>query len=283
MLAVPMLLRVPTDAPDLATAVARAEEGDEIRIEGVVVGGVTIDKKITLSGGERDSAPEGWGVVRGGGPRALILAGDVQVHNLRVENAAGHGIRIETGAPVLLDLRLDVAETALGIVGDATPAVGDCEVVRCNNGILVIGTARPRVLGARITAAGGGVVVREEGGGSFVNLTLVTGRFAAVEVADDANPRFLGVNIHAATGGVFVRDRAHPVLQDVTVNRSGLAGLEVTGAANPEVRGLAVQDCGGAGLHLHGDARGTYVGVEIRTSVLAVRLSHGTSDGVSVV
>ena len=269
MLAAWMLLRVPADAPDLAAAVERAQDGDEIRIEGVVAGGVTIGKRVTLSGGARGDAPETWGVVRGGGPRALILTGPVVVRNLRVENPVGHGIRIEAGTPMVSEVRLDVAETAFGIVGDAAPVLDRCEVARCNNGILVLGTARPHVSDLRVTAAGGGIVVRERGAGRFVRHLLVTGRFAAVEVADDAAPDLSAIEIYAATGAVFVRDRGRPTLTTITVHRCGLAGLEVTGQANPDVRGLTIVDCGGAGLHLHGDARGTYVDIVIRAAVLA--------------
>lgn len=252
-------LHVPADHPDLAAALAAAEAGDTIRIEGVTPGGVRVEKAVTLTGG----------VVRGGGPRALVLAADARVIDLRVENPEGHGLRVDAGQPHLEGVVADVQETAFVVAGDAAPLWRRCRVARARNGMLLLDRAAPTVEGLEVTASGGGLVFRDHAGGRFHAVALTTGSFAAVEIGGEAAPTLSRLRIQAATGGVFLRGACRPTLRELEVVRAGLTGVEATDDADPTVDGARVRDTGGSALFLHGRARGTWMALDLASAGLA--------------
>lgn len=247
-------LRVPADLPDLPSALAAARDGDLIEIEGVVTGGVRVEKAVTLAGG----------TVRGGGLRAVVLAADARLVDLRVENPEGHGVRVEAGAPTLERVTVAVKETALAALGEARPVVRAVTVARCNNGFLSFEGATPAVSGLQVYAAGGGLVFRDRAAGAWRAVGLVTGSFAAVECGGETAPLFEDLELRGATGGVYVHGRARPVFRGLRVLATGYAGVEATGEADPTVDGATLRETRGSGLYLHGQSRGTWMDVDVQ-------------------
>lgn len=273
-----MAVRIPGDHPDLASALAAG--ADDIIVAGVVVGGLTIDRPLRLRG-------ENGAVVRGGGLRVLVLEADVEVSGLRIENPDGKGITVRSGAPLLRDLRVSVSDVGLAFDGGSRALVQRCAIERSSNGVYVGGRAAPEVDGLSIIATGGGMVFRQAASGSFRDVQIVSGAFAAVETNDEATPEFERLHVHTAgTGGLFLHGQSRPGFRGVRIDRSGLSSVEIAEDAAPRLEGIAVEGSGGSGFYLHGSCAPRIVDAVVRrpqmAGVEAKDAADPTVDGLRI-
>ncbi|NOY25558.1 MAG: hypothetical protein GXP62_06765 [Oligoflexia bacterium] len=303
----PVAVRVPADFPDLAQALASGAA--EIVIDGVVSGGLEIDRPVSISG-----TP--GAVLRAEAGICLVLSADVLLRDLRIENTTQHGVIVHRGAPTLERCVFAVGDTAIGCDGQSRPRLHACRVERCLTGLFVTEKAAPVVQDLDIVATGGGMLFASNALGHLAQVSVVSGQFAAVEVRDQAAPVFDGlvvltaetsalflhdsaaaqfsklqvqrtggvaieimdrstatlrsVRIEGAAGsGVFVHGQARPVLKDIEIVASGLSAIEAAESADPTIDGLSIIEPRGSGLFLHDHSRGTWLDVRVQGAALA--------------
>jgi hypothetical protein len=281
-------LHIPGQHANLKEALAVAQAGDTIEIEGVAEQPfLDIDKPLTIRGG----------TIRGTEAVVMRLNADVVVQGCTIDNPNGHGIVCMSASPSLLDLRFKVRETAIACGGDSRPTIERVKAPSCRIGLSAQGTAAPQADDLVITSSGSGLFFTGQASGRLNQVAIASGQMAGVEISGEASPTLVGVAVVASgAGGFFVNGKARPTLKGCLAQRLRLAGLEVRDEADPQVDGFLVQESHGGGLFLHGTSTGTYlevhvkgcalVGIEVsedaRPELERTTLEEGASGGIWV-
>ena len=291
-----MRVRVPRDCATLADALATG--ADRIVLQGVVElpaggAGAIVDRPVQITGG----------TLRGQGGWALLIGADVVLADTRIENPDGHGVRIVAGAPTLSNVELSVGGVAGVCEGTSRPVLRRVVVTDAENGWLLREDSAPDGDELAVKATGSALVVTDRAAGHLARVALVSGdTFACVEGRGQATTQLAGLTVLSAGCGalhffedcavtvdgghiqesgtsgtrfpaVETRERAAPTLRDLRVDNSGGRGFFVHGEARPVLRSVAVSGCGGAGMEVQG-------GVVLDVSGLSV--SEAAGAGVVV-
>jgi len=272
-----MRVRVPRDCATLADALASG--ADRIVVKGVVelpagAAGALIDRPVQITGGTL-RAQGGW---------ALIIGADVVLADVRIENPTGHGVRIVAGAPVLSNVELAVQGVAGVCEGQSRPQLRRVVVVGAENGWLLREDCAPDGDELAVKATGSALVLTDRASGHLARLALMSGdQFACVEARGRASTRLAGLTVLSAGCGALhfyedsavaidgghiqksgtadarfpaieARERSQPTLRGLRIDNSGGRGFFVHGEARPVLREVALSGVGGAGMEVQGEA-----------------------------
>ena len=269
-------VRVPGDQPDLASALAAG--ATSIALEGTVAGGLQVSGPVHIQGGRIEGPADGY---------VLELSGDVQLEGVTIVSAQGKGLKLTGGSPRVTGCTLEVGGLAMAATGDATPVLRNVQVSRCGNGLLCEDTAAPDVDQLVVVSGGSCVLCNNASSGTFRNLGLVGGAFAAVQVSDAARPHFEGVAVAMAQrGAIFIRGTSAPTMEQVVVQQCGLAAVEICDEATPKLSAALLQKASGSGIFVRDQARPTIGGVRIEGCALSgievKDTANPTVDGLEV-
>ena len=268
-----MRVRVPRDRPTLAAALATG--ADRIVLQGVVelppgAAGAILSRPVHISGG----------TLRAHGEWALVVGEGVRLSGVRIENPEGHGVRLVAGAPVLEDLELEVQGVAGVCEGHARPVLRRVVVDGAENGWLLREDTAPDGDELAVRARGSAVVVADRAAGHLARLALMSGdRFACVEAHGQSRTTFSGLTVlSAGCGALHVYGESRVSVQGGHIQASGTAdgrypAIEVRERAAPTVAELVVDQSGGRGFFVHGEARPT---------LRSVRVAQAAGNGVEV-
>jgi len=244
----------------ISHAVGVAQPGDEIVVEhGSYPETVTIDKRLDLTG--RGAKIDASGKVNG-----LVITGagaaGSKIEDLRVENAIGEGILVQSTSHILLEHN-SVENNDQGHDTSVTPECAPQGNVPgdCGEALHLIGVADSRVIGNRIAHNIGGILITDETGPSHGNLILHN-------VSSD-NGEDCGITLPSHNPNA-VADPSQAGVYDnwVIGNRSvrnGGAGIGMfapapgTASYDNHVIGNTTLDNGEAGIAIHAHAPGQNV------------------------
>ncbi|WP_285680322.1 right-handed parallel beta-helix repeat-containing protein [Actinoplanes sp. NBRC 103695] len=145
------------------------------------------------------------------------------------------------------------------VVTGGTPVLEDCELRSIGgHGIVVSGSARPRVRRTRVRSAGGhGILFVEDGAGDFAECRVEGTGAAAVAVGDRARPTIEGG--HFAGGdeaGLLFTGTAGGHVRGAVVS-GGRVAVALTGSAAPTLEDVTARDCAEHGIQVAEQARPT--------------------------
>jgi hypothetical protein len=259
-----MSVRVPQDHPTLAAALETGAE--HILLEGEHEGEtLVLDRPVHIEGVGEGSSYTVTGTF------ICICSADARIENLRLVNLQGHGIRAkDSAAPAFHGLTIHVGGVALAADGQTRPELRSCKIERCGNGMELRGQTVPDVDEVLIVAGKGCMVFHDQSAGTFRNMGLLSGAFAAVETLGTSAPIFeTGAIAGSGGGGFFVHGESKPRVAGFVFQNIKLAAVEVTEQADPIFDGLQISDTYGSALFIHGQAAGTYMDVTVRGPVVA--------------
>jgi F-box protein 11 len=103
-----------------------------------------------------------------------------------------------------------------------------------------------------------GILVYENGRGTFEDNEIFGNALAAVSVLGGANPTVRRNRIHDGQGGIHVYENSRGTFEDNDIVANALAGIEVREGADPTVRRNQVRDGKQDGIFVYKDGRGTF-------------------------
>lgn len=244
----------------IAHAVSVAQPGDKVVVEhGAYRETVTLDKRLELIG-------HGATIDAAGKVNGLVVTGPgaagSKIERLRVENAIGEGILVQSTSHILIEHN----SVENNDQGHDTPVTLECTPQGqvpgdCGEALHLMGVADSRVIGNRIAHNIGGILITDETGPSHGNLI-------AHNVSRD-NGEDCGITLPSHnTNAVADPSRAGVYDNWVIGNRSvrnGGAGIGMfapapgTASYNNHVIGNTTLDNGEAGIAIHAHAPGQNV------------------------
>jgi parallel beta-helix repeat protein len=228
------------DYTTITAAIQAANPGDRILVRrGLYEEGITIDKPLEIIG---DALP-GEVVLRAVGKHVVAFKTSMgRIANLTLRQAGGeewYGVEVAQG-------RLEIE---------------DCDITSASLACVAVSSGSdPRLRRNRIhDSKQCGVVVYENGQGTFEDNDIFSNALVGVEIRSGGNPTFRRNRIHdGKTGGVLVYENAQGTFEDNDIFSNVLAGVSVATGGNPILRRNRIRDGKASGLLIDENGQGTF-------------------------
>lgn len=239
------------DYTTITAAIQAANAGDRILVRrGLYEEGLVIDKPLEIIG---DASP-GDVVIRAAGKSVVLFKTSMgRIANVTLRQTGGgrgHGIDIAQGRFEVEDC--DITSESLACVA-------------------VHGGADPRLRRNRVHGGkASGVLVYENGQGTFEDNDIFNNAFAGVEVKTGGNPTLRLSRIHdGKQSGVFVNENGQGTFEDNDIFSNSLAGVEVKTGGNPTLRRNRIHDGKKSGVYVQENGQGIFEDNNIFSNAVA--------------
>jgi parallel beta-helix repeat protein len=246
-------IRLPDPAyPSLQHAVDALLPGGRLILgKGAYVGGVTIEKDLTLEALEGAEArlKGGAAVISLVGAARVKLAGLLLGDRLSAFGLAG-------GATVQVEISgSTISGNSFGIELRGTARAEITSSTISGNGFAGIwlrGTAQAKITGSTISKNGGngGIVLEDSARAEITNSTISENEWRGIGLEDSAQAEITSSTISKNGAGISLGDTAQAKITGSTISGNRGAGIELVGPAQAEITTSTISDNGADGILL---------------------------------